>query len=118
MDEEMISEPTAEPVAAPVETTEAPTPDQTMERVHDEMRPEPQPRVKGQFASRNTTTPRPNGVPQSWAADKHPIWERIPPEGRDYIAQRELEAQQRISQLGTTAKIAEGVNGVYEQYKQ
>ena len=38
--------------------------------------------------------------PQSWSAAQREMWAKIPPEARDYIAQRETEATKTISRMG------------------
>lgn len=39
-------------------------------------------------------------APHSWSAEKKALWAGIPPEARDYIAQRETAAHDQISRMG------------------
>jgi hypothetical protein len=41
-----------------------------------------------------------SGAPHSWSAEKKALWDGIPPEAREYIAQRETAAHEQISRMG------------------
>jgi hypothetical protein len=55
-------------------------------------------------------------VPVSWAKEKHAHWGTFSREAQEYIAQRETEAQRRISELGASAKAQEAIGGVFQQF--
>ena len=66
-----------------------------------------------------TEAPRPaNMPPRGWSAKTHEIWNSLPKEAQDYIAQRENQAQQRLSELGTEAKTARSVGELLQQFDQ
>jgi hypothetical protein len=44
-------------------------------------------------------------------------WAKLPPETQEYVSKREAEATKRISELGTTAKYAEGIRNVVERHR-
>lgn len=54
--------------------------------------------------------------PQSWSADHDEWWSSLPPEKQEYLAKRESEAHQKITQLGTTAKQAEQYRAIIDRY--
>src|SRR5262245_50640596 len=45
-------------------------------------------------------------MPQSWAAERAEMWGKLDRSAQDYIAQRELEAQRKISELGNRNGVA------------
>lgn len=57
------------------------------------------------------------GKPQAWAAEKAEMWAKLSPEAQEYIAQREGEAQRRMSQLGETESAVKKLNAVMEPYR-
>ncbi len=75
--------PAQETTAAPAEAAAEPVPDQ--------------PQTEGPAPDANAPA---SEAPQSWSAEKKAMWAAIPPEAREYIAQRETEAHQQISRLG------------------
>ncbi len=103
---------------APEATPHVTDADRTMEAVHDRMRP--QRGEKGQFAS---TKPqqhppgRPEGMPVSWGTNAAPIWQRLDAEARELVAQRETQAQQKISELGRFSKAGESLSTVIDRYR-
>jgi hypothetical protein len=64
------------------------------------------------------TTESPTGVrmPQAWSKEQAAVWNGLTPDAQAYIAERELQAQRRISELGTLAKGGE-VHQVFEHYR-
>src|SRR5262249_19737840 len=43
-------------------------------------------------------------MPQAWGQDKSELWGKLDRSAQEYIAERELQAQQKISELGNQAK--------------
>jgi hypothetical protein len=68
-----------------------------------------------------TTAPEPAKpaieAPQSWSAEMKAEWAKLTPAQQEYIAKREGEAHKRITELGTTAKSAEGVKAVIDRHR-
>lgn len=56
-------------------------------------------------------------APLSWSAEMKARWAEIPPDARPYIAQRETQMHQRISELGQQVKQTEPVRAVLEHYR-
>lgn len=54
--------------------------------------------------------------PAAWSADKEPLWASLPPEAKEYIAEREKQANDRISQQGQQLKQAEPLTQVLKDY--
>jgi len=54
--------------------------------------------------------------PQSWNAEAKAQWDKIPPEARNYIAQREGEVHKAISRLGQYARDMEPIGQVINAY--
>jgi|GEM_PF-1083558 len=46
-------------------------------------------------------------APQAWSAEAKAHWDKLPPEAQAYIAEREAQAHQKISELGQKAKAVE-----------
>lgn len=88
-----------------VETAEAPEPaaTETTDQPEATAAPEPaQPVIE---------------APASWSAEKKAIWATLPPEAREYIAQRESDAHKAISEKGARAKLADELEAAVGDYK-
>lgn len=55
--------------------------------------------------------------PQSWSAAQREMWAKIPPEARDYIAQRETEATKTISRMGQELSRFRPLNELLTQHQ-
>jgi hypothetical protein len=55
-------------------------------------------------------------MPLSWGKDREALWSNLDPQTQAFIAQRELEAQRRISELGRTAKHGD-IGEAFEHYR-
>lgn len=53
-------------------------------------------------------------MPASWASDRKGIWDTLSPEARQLIADRESQAQSKISELGRAVKATENVKPYLE----
>jgi hypothetical protein len=66
-------------------------------------------------------TDTPLDLPKSWGKDKAQLWDKLDPEAREFISQRETEAQRKISELGQLAKQARDtdsqIGAVYERHR-
>lgn len=62
-------------------------------------------------------------LPRSWGKDKAPLWDKLDPEARQFVQQREREFHQRLTELGQEAKQARlthtdsDIGQVYERHR-
>jgi hypothetical protein len=57
-------------------------------------------------------------MPASWASDRKGIWDTLSPEARQIVADRESQAQTRLSELGRTVKSIEPIKPHLEQLQR
>ena len=98
------------------------------------------PRENGRFAPKNPTEPAAEGAtevkevadqtaqtpleqakpaidaPVSWSAEQKAKWATLPPDTREYIAQRDKESHEAISRAGQQIKAFEPIRNVIEQF--
>jgi hypothetical protein len=55
-------------------------------------------------------------APVSWSAEQKAKWATLPPDTREYIAQRDKESHEAISRAGQQIKAFEPIRAVIEQY--
>jgi len=84
---------------APVEETEAEGAAEGVDDTDQSPQTDAEPEGEAQAIAR----------PAAWSAEKEQVWQSLPTEAKEYIAQRESEAHKQISRLGETAKRAEPV---------
>jgi hypothetical protein len=103
---------------------------QTMEAVYDSHHGSDQDSDASEYVSNETETlptenfapeqpvetPTSLQMPQAWGKSQEAIWNGLTPDAQRYVAQRELEAQRRISELGHLAKHGD-VGQTFESYK-
>jgi hypothetical protein len=53
-------------------------------------------------------------MPASWAADRKGVWDTLSPEARQIVAERESQAQSKLSELGRAVKATETVRPFLE----
>lgn len=53
-------------------------------------------------------------MPNSWSKDKAEVWKSLTPEAKDYVRQRETEAQQALSRAGRAVNIVKNAQPVLE----
>lgn len=53
-------------------------------------------------------------MPASWASDRAEIWAKLSPEAQQFVAERESQAQSKISELGRAAKATESLKPALE----
>jgi hypothetical protein len=56
-------------------------------------------------------------MPQAWSKEQAEVWNSLTPDAQRYVAQRELEAQRRISELGHLAKQQPGIDDFGQQFE-
>lgn len=54
------------------------------------------------------------GPPNSWSAEHHETWTKLPPEAQRYIADRESQVHSKISQQGNELRSFEPISQIYE----
>jgi hypothetical protein len=59
---------------------------------------------------------QPVAMPQAWSQEKAELWDKLDRQAQAYIAERELQAQQKISELGHRGKPADDFAPVLERY--
>jgi hypothetical protein len=111
----------------------APSIDEDLRGIWDKNNP---PRENGRFAPKNPTEPdapvtevadrtaettleqaKPAiDAPVSWSAEQKAKWAALPPDTREYIAQRDKESHEAISRAGQQIKAFEPIRNVIEQY--
>jgi hypothetical protein len=127
MDEELTSIDTA-----PADTSADDGADigQTMEAVYDAHNPEDS--EPSEYVSSNEAhtesfanteqpadtieTPTSLQMPQAWSKEQAAVWNGLTPDAQRYIADRERQAQQKISELGHLAKHGD-IGQAFESYK-
>ena len=57
-------------------------------------------------------------APQSWAVEQRTHWEKVPPEVRGYLHQREGELQQGFQKVAQRGNVAEAVLGEFAPYAE
>lgn len=123
-----ITEVTTEPAA--------PSIDDDLRGIWDKRNP---PRENGRFAPKNPTEPSAEAppvtevadqtaetpleqakpaidAPVSWSAEQKAKWATLPPDTREYIAQRDKESHEAISRAGQQIKAFEPIRNVIEQF--
>lgn len=114
--------------------TAAPSLDEDLRSIWDKRNP---PRENGRFAPRNPTEQAEPPVnenadqpaepvveqakpaidaPVSWSAEQKAKWATLPPDTREYIAQRDKESHEAISRAGQQIKAFEPIGKVIEQF--
>lgn len=116
--------------------TAAPSLDEDLRSIWDKRNP---PRENGRFASRNPTEQAADAppvnenadqpaepvveqdkpaidAPVSWSAEQKAKWAALPPDTREYIAQRDKESHEAISRAGQQIKAFEPIGKVIEQF--
>lgn len=53
-------------------------------------------------------------MPNSWSKDKAEVWKSLTPEAKDYVRQRETEAQQALSRAGRAVNIVKNAQPVLD----
>src|SRR3990172_1507667 len=143
MSDVTVTTESATPAPVTIVPAEKPTVEATLGEIYDKIH---KPRTEGgKFAakeSKNETVEQPNktaapdtetaqepdkaavkpekpviDMPKSWSADRTSIWQSLSPEAQEIVAQREGEAQKRLSELGETAKAAEPLRQIVDRYK-
>jgi hypothetical protein len=128
--------PSESPVATetPIETTPAvePSLDDDLSSIWSKHNP---PRENGKFVAKNPTEQEPVkpvadqtaettqeqakpviDAPISWSAEQKAKWAALPPDTREYIAQRDKESHEAISRAGQQIKAFEPIGKVIEQF--
>lgn len=56
--------------------------------------------------------------PKAWSSEKKAVWSSLSPDAQEYIAQREGEAQRRLSELGEKATAADKFEALIDRHRQ
>ncbi len=127
---------TEAPITEVTTETAAPSLDDDLRAIWDKGHP---PRENGKFVAKNSaesadTAAPANEVadqtaettqeqakpaidaPVSWSAEQKAKWATLPPDTREYIAQRDRESHEAISRAGQQIKAFEPIRNVIEQY--
>jgi hypothetical protein len=59
---------------------------------------------------------QPINMPQAWGQDRSELWSKLDRSAQAYIAERELQAAQKISELGNRGKLPDEFGSVMEKY--
>lgn len=76
----------------------------------------------GEGGTTDTQKGATDDMPNSWSKDKAEVWKSLTPEAKDYVRQRETEAQQALSRAGRAVNIVKNAEPVlnavapYTQY--
>lgn len=124
----------AAPAAEAAEHEQTPSIDETMRATWDRLNPRRD--DGGRFAAKDGEQAKPEPVPAdqsaevkdepaapaidppiSWSAENKAKWESVPPDLRQYIAQRDKEAQTAISRYGQHLKAYEPLGQVVDHFK-
>lgn len=73
---------------------------------------------KAETVKADTPKPSIKPRPQSWSADLDQWWSELPPERQEFLSKREMEAHQKITQLGEKATVAEKYASIIERHRQ
>lgn len=68
----------------------------------------------GEEGEDQTSQDATDDMPNSWSKDKAEVWKSLTPEARDYVRQRETEAQQALSRAGRAVNIVKNAQPVLE----
>jgi len=126
-----------EPVVTETPEVAAPSIDDDLRSIWDKRNP---PRENGRFAAKDPTETAAEGAnevkevadqtaekpleqakpaidaPVSWSAEQKAKWATLPPDTREYIAQRDRESHEAISRAGQQIKAFEPIGKVIEQF--